>query len=114
MNPDFLAALADALVFRRLEFAVVEVAPELLVFGAVAVGRLDKHAVMLAFDLVQAVAERLQEILVGGDDRAVEVELDHGLGLVDGGDLAAQIHEFLFRAFGLGCGFDFAVAVTGT
>ena len=74
-----------------LEFAVVEVAPELLVLGAVAVGRLDKHAVMLALDLVQPVAERREEIVVGGDDRAVQVEFDDGLGLADGGDLALVI-----------------------
>ena len=51
----------------------------------------DEHAVMLALDFVQAVAHRGEEIVVGGDDRAVEVEFDHGLGLADGGDLAGVV-----------------------
>ena len=46
---------------------------------------------MLAFDFLQPVAQRLQEVLVGGDDRAVQVELDDRLGLADGGDLALVI-----------------------
>ena len=55
------------------------------------VGRLDEQAVVLALDLLQAIAEHLEEILVGGDDGAVEVELDDRLGLVDGVELAAQV-----------------------
>ena len=51
---------------------------------------------MLALDFLQRVAQHLQEILVGGDDGAVQVEFDDGLGLVDGGDLAAQFHQFVF------------------
>jgi hypothetical protein len=47
---------------------------------------------MLALDFVQRITHRLEEILVGGDDRAVEVELDHGLRPVDGGDLAGIGH----------------------
>ena len=46
---------------------------------------------MLALDLVQRVAQRIQEILVGGDDGAVEVEFDDGLGLADGVDLALVV-----------------------
>ena len=47
---------------RGLELAVVEVAPELLVLGAGAVGGFDEHAVMPALDLLQRVAQRLEEI----------------------------------------------------
>ena len=97
LDPDFLAALADALVFGGLEFAVVEVAPELPVLGAGAVGRLDEQAVMLALDLVQPIAERLEEVVVGGDDRAVHVELDDRLGLADGGDLALVVGVLQLR-----------------
>ena len=39
LNPDFLAALADALVLRRLILATVQARPELQVFAALLVGR---------------------------------------------------------------------------
>ena len=105
LNPDFFAALADAFVFGGLEFAIVQVAPELLVLGAGPVGRLDKHAVMLALDLLQRIAERLEEIVVGGDDRAVEFKLDDGLGFVDGVNLAAHFKRVGIQVeFGCLCG----------
>jgi hypothetical protein len=39
---------------------------------------------MLAGNLGQRVAQCVQEVLVGGDDRAVELEFDDRLGAVDG------------------------------
>src|SRR5437867_9074612 len=39
---------------------------------------------MLALDLVQAVAQGVQKIVVGGDDRAVQAELDDRLDLAEG------------------------------
>ena len=47
--------------------------------------------VMLTFDLVQRIAQRLQEILVGADELAVEREFDDSLRLVDGIDLPLVI-----------------------
>jgi hypothetical protein len=38
---------------------------------------------MLALDFVETVTHRVEEILVGGDDRAVHLELDHRLRPVD-------------------------------
>lgn len=40
---------------------------------------------VLSDDLVGAVAEGLQEVVVGRHDRAVQLEDDDGLGSVDGG-----------------------------
>src|SRR3546814_6639284 len=55
-----------------------------------------RSAVMLALHLGETVAERFEEILVGIEDDAVEAEADHGLGLVDGGELALEIGGLLF------------------
>ncbi|MNQ67141.1 hypothetical protein D3C85_816510 [compost metagenome] len=46
---------------------------------------------MTAHHLVAAIADRRQEVVVGVQDRAVHGELDHRLGLVDGGDLALEV-----------------------
>ena len=43
--------------------------------------------------LVQLVAESLQEIFVGRNDRAVHLKLDYRLRLTDGRDLAREIRE---------------------
>src|SRR6185503_18566119 len=42
---------------------------------------------MLALDFIETVTHRVEEILVGGDDRAVHLELDHRLRPVDRGGL---------------------------
>ena len=46
---------------------------------AVALGRLDEHAVMFALDLAERIAERSEEVVVGVNDGAVELELDQSL-----------------------------------
>ncbi len=79
LDPDRPAALGEALVFRHLELAPVEVLPELAIGGAVLLGRVHEHAVMFAADFVETVAENVEEVLVGGDDRAVQIEFDDGL-----------------------------------
>ena len=83
LNPDLPAALAEALVFPRLKFAAVEIGPEFAIFGAVPQLRRDEHRVMLALDFLEPITERVEEILVGGDDRPVHLELDHGLRFAD-------------------------------
>jgi hypothetical protein len=45
-------------------------------------GLVTEHAVGLADHLVQPVAEAVQEILVGGDDGAIGLEVDDGQGFV--------------------------------
>ena len=94
MDPDFAAALAEAPVLRGLELAAVQAGPEFAIGRALALGRVDEHAVMLALDLVERVAQRVQEILVRCDDGAVELELDHRLGFADGLDLRERALNF--------------------
>ncbi len=89
-NPDRIAALGDALVFGRLKLAAPETAPEFAIFRAVPGGGIDEHAVMLARDFAELVAERAQEVLVGGDDRPVQIEFDDGLRLAQRVQLGMQ------------------------
>ena len=91
LDPNFLAALADALELGGDIFAAVQLPPEFLVFGRLRVGRLDEHAMMLAFDLVEAIAEHVEEILVGGDDFAIGREFDDRLDARDRVDLALEL-----------------------
>ena len=50
---------------------------------------------MLAADLIERVADGVEKILIGGDDGTVELKLDDGLRLVDGGRLALKIQQSL-------------------
>ncbi len=97
LDPHLATALGDALVLRRLEFTFAQFAPKLFVLGAVAIARLNKHAVVLALDFRKRIAHRLQKIIVGGDDRSIEVKFDHGLGFADGIDLALIVRSLKFR-----------------
>jgi hypothetical protein len=87
MNPDFAAALADPLVFRRLMLSAIEIGPERPVFRALAHRRRDEHGVMFALDFLEPITERIEKILIGGNDLPVHVEFDYSLGLADGGGL---------------------------
>jgi hypothetical protein len=70
LNPDFAPALAKPLVLCRLVFATVEPRPELAIGHAVALGRVNEHAVMFALNFIEGVAHgfgaaRLAAIPVG-------------------------------------------------
>ena len=64
---------------------------------AVTLGRRRRTSVMLPL-ISSSVSRRRRGILVRGDDRAVEVELDHGLGQADRGNLAGICVLRSFRA----------------
>src|SRR2546427_8037805 len=51
--------------FAGLELALGQAAPELLMLGRVGIAGLAEHAVVAARDLVEPVAEQVQEIAVG-------------------------------------------------
>ena len=89
--PHVLRALGKTLVFACFIFAAAQALPESAIFSARGEGRIDEHAVVLADDLVAPIAHRVEKIIVGIDDRAVQIEMDDGLGLVDGGDLPLEI-----------------------
>ncbi len=48
---------------------------------------------MLALDLLQPIADYIEEVVVGGENVAAGVELDDGLRLADRGDLSLQLGE---------------------
>ena len=91
LNPDLLAALTDALVLRRLVLAAVQCLPELAVFSALPERVLDEDAVVFALHLAEAVAQRVEKVIVGRDDRAVQVEFNDRLRLVNRLDLTREI-----------------------
>jgi hypothetical protein len=82
LNPDLLAAFGDAAEFTGLILAAPQSLLEFLVFGGLAEFRVHEHAMVLAPDFIEPITQRAQKILVGGDDRAVEIKLDHRLRLV--------------------------------
>src|ERR1035441_2522389 len=93
LQPDLPAALADAPVLTRIVFAAPELGPECAIVAAVAIPGLDEQAVVLAFDLIERIADGAQEQLIRAADRPIQCELDHGLRLGYCRDLAAKIVE---------------------
>lgn len=91
LDPDLATAFCDPLEFAGLEFAAVQRRPERLVIGAVTLIGRHEHGVLLSLDLIEGIAEGVQEILVGGQDRAVHPEFDHGLRMTNGGELRFRI-----------------------
>ncbi|MCY1528600.1 hypothetical protein D9M68_637110 [compost metagenome] len=94
LDPDFAAALGDALVGIGVELAAPEAGPEVAVFLRLGVVGRAEHAMVLADDFRKAVAERLAEVLIGGQDLAGQVELNDGLRLRKRGDDLARICNF--------------------
>jgi hypothetical protein len=58
---------------------------------------------MLARDFAERIAQRAQEIGVGGVDRAVHVELDNGLRFPDRVDVGGEIGAIQFLVGDIGC-----------
>ena len=57
---------------------------------------------VLAPDLVEAVAQHIEEVVVGVEDMPLEIELDHALGAPDRIDLPLHVripHETVVEAF---------------
>ena len=61
LDPNFLAALAESLELTGLVFAAIEPRPELLVFFASGIFRIDEHAVVLTLHFGQRIAQRVAE-----------------------------------------------------
>ena len=88
LDPHFAATLGQSAVLRGVEVATPEFFPELAVFEAAALFRQHEDGMMLAQHFLGGVAHRFQEVVVGLDDGAVQLELDHRLRAVDGRELA--------------------------
>ncbi len=90
LDPDRPAAAADPPELARLEAAGAQAIPERPVFRGIPVIRIDEQAVVLADHLRQGVADRVEEIGIRREDAAVEIELDHPLHAVEGGQLRGR------------------------
>ena len=88
LDPHLAPILGQAPVFALAEVAPPQVAPEAAVGLALDVRGVAEQRVMLAEHLVQAIAEQVEEVFVGRQHIALQIELDHGHGLADGRDLA--------------------------
>jgi hypothetical protein len=84
LDPDLAPALAEPAELAGLVIATIERRPELAVWGAVALRRIDEQAVMLAADLVQRIAHRDQELAIRRQDRAIHAEFDDRLRGIEG------------------------------
>ena len=105
-QPDFPSAFAEAAVFGRGVFAAAQLRPEFLIDGVERIAGIDEHAVVLAFDFIETIADGGEEIGIGGDDGAIHVEFDHGLRFADRGELACVIGAAQFFACDVGGEFD--------
>ncbi|MNV90582.1 hypothetical protein D3C71_1849800 [compost metagenome] len=90
-QPDLATRLVDALERTADCLALPQLAPQLLVLGAFCIVRLTEQPVVLATQLVGAVAHGLAEALVGVEDSAVRGELDHRHGTADSGQFGLRI-----------------------
>src|SRR6185312_15797368 len=77
LQPHLAPALGEPPELARLVLTPPERLPERRIFGALRLRRIDEHPMMLPDDLIEPIAHRREEILVGCFDRPVEAELDH-------------------------------------
>jgi len=95
LNPDFAAVLGEALVLPGIEQTRAQALPEQAVLGCVTLPGVHEHAVVATLDLVECVAQHLQEVGVGVQHVALGVEADEGLR-------APQRLELQLQQLGLG------------
>jgi len=86
LEPNLPAVLADVAVLSGLEFAALQAVPELLIGRAVALLHGDENRVGSSADVGEAVSRDRKEVLVGGQDRAIHLERDDGMGAIQGGE----------------------------
>ncbi len=111
LDPDFLAAFAKPLIFGHQMFARGKLFPEILVFVAFGIGRINKDLVMLSFDFRQLVTHRHKEILVGIKDIALKIKFDHGLRLADGINLPGIVGGLQFLCSDITCNLEHLIGL---
>lgn len=84
LDPDFLATLAEPFEFTGAEFAACKITPELLVVRRGNLRRIDKHAVMLALNVLKTIPQGSEEITIGSYNSTICLELDNSHGSTDG------------------------------
>ena len=103
LDPDLLAALAEAQEFVGGELTTSEPLPELPVFLRLHIGGIAEHPVMPPLNFLQLVPQRPAEILVGGENLTCRREFDHRLRTRDCIQLAGILHGFLPDHRDIGC-----------
>jgi len=103
LDPYVAAITGPAPIAACLIFAASQPMPELaIVLGADEVARAEQ-AMMLPDEVTLVISEDVQEILVGADDDAIELELDHGLRSQDRLHSAFEIGVAFLRGGDVGC-----------
>src|SRR6185503_8018838 len=91
LNPYLLAAAPQPAEFVGDELATIQPVPQLAIFAALGILRIGEHAVMAPDNFGRAIAHRRQEVLIGAQDIAVEIELDDRLRTAYGRDLGLEL-----------------------
>ena len=96
LDPNVLSAIANAVVFTRLELTICQLFPEQAVLVAGTKRRINKHAVMLALYFAQGVTHCIKEVVVGFEDFTGWIKFNNCLGLINRFNLAREIGVFAF------------------
>ena len=91
LQPNIVTLFGDPTVLFGDILAATQCLPHLVILGACRLDRIDEQAVMLAFDLVERIAHRFQEVVVGGQHMAIHRELDDRLRPTDRRQLAVIV-----------------------
>ena len=91
LQPDLVSAFAQTFEFTRRVLAAAKPFPELAILRTLFGRFINEHAVVMAHNLVEPVSHDIQEPVVCRDDRAVQLKLDHRLGLADGLHLTREV-----------------------
>ncbi len=94
--PELAAAPSNSFVFAYGRFSATKLVPEQPIFRGGPLRRVHEHAVMLAADVIEGVAEHGQEVFVRSQDFPVQTEFDRGQHLVDRAELALVPRGFAF------------------
>jgi len=76
---EVLAAAPEAPIFAAVKLAACKALPELAIRLRVNIVGVTKHAMVLAADFLERIAERREEIFVGVKNGALKVEFDYRL-----------------------------------
>ena len=93
LQPKILAVLPDPAELSRTEFSPLQTFPEFAIGLTFAFGLRHEDAMVPPFYFIERVADGVQEVFVGSQDCAIQREMDRGIRLVDGGDLAFELRR---------------------
>ena len=91
LDPDAPTVLAESLVLTAIQLARSQLLPELRIRLGLRVGGLAEHAVVLAHDLLEAIAHQTEEVVIGMEHTALHVELHYRQRAVDGAHGAFEL-----------------------